>query len=146
MKVIALSDLMGTSREVHCPRNGFISYRYVLAGDGVGFSVHRTVIPKGEEQHWHYLHHVEACYCIAGYGVLTNVATRKSYKIVPGSLYVLDQHDDHTFQAFEEVTFISVFNPPCTGREVHDAMGSYPSSESIINSQQEVSHDVTNQR
>ena len=142
MKVIHFHELIGTQREVHCPHGGFISYRYVLAKDGIGFSVHRTVIPANTVQHWHYLHHLEACYCIDGRGQLTNLTTRETHDIIPGSLYVLDQHDDHMFQAFEEVTFVSIFNPPCHGLEVHDENGSYPPSS--LN-KKESCHDVTNQ-
>jgi len=128
MKVIALAEIRGTDREVHCPQGGFISYRFLLARDGVGFSLHQTVVPKGPPQHWHYAHHVEACFCIAGHGILTNRETNETFSIRPGVLYVLDQHDDHLFEALEEVTFISVFNPPVTWKEVHDVNGSYPLS------------------
>ena len=125
MKVITLNDVSGNMREVHCPNKGFVSHRYLLADDKVGFSLHRTIVPVGPPQHWHYLHHVEACYCIAGRGTLTDLRTMERFNITPGTLYALDQHDDHLFEAYEEVTFISVFNPPCTGQEVHDEKGSY---------------------
>jgi L-ectoine synthase len=60
MKVLIMEDLIGTSREV--VGEGFVSYRYVLARDGMGFSLHKTVIPKGEPLHWHYTNHLEACF------------------------------------------------------------------------------------
>lgn len=125
MKVVRLSEIEGTASEVRCPNGGFISYRVLLEKDGMGFSLHKTVIPKGPVQHWHYLNHVEACYCIAGRGVLTNLATGEHFTIEPDVTYVLDDHDDHTFEALEDVVLICTFNPPVTGREVHDANGSY---------------------
>ena len=130
MKIIRIAETVDTPREVHCPHGGFISYRALLASDGMGFSVHKTVIPAGSPQHWHYTHHLEACYCIQGRGTITNLATGEQQEIVPDSIYVLDNHDDHTFQALEEVVLISIFNPPVTGNEVHREDGSYaPASE-----------------
>lgn len=125
MKVIEVGKLVGTDREVRCPQGGFTSYRSVLASDAMGFSLHKTVIPKGLPQHWHYKHHLEACYCISGRGLLTDIKDYRQYEVVPDTVYVLDEHDDHFFQALEETTLLCVFNPPVTGREVHRADGSY---------------------
>ena len=125
MQVITLQALMGTSREVHCPHGGFISYRYLLKRDGLGFSVHRTVVPKGRPQHWHYTEHLEACFCVSGKGILTNRSTGHTFLITPDTCYVLDNHDDHTFEALEDTVLISVFNPPVIGTEVHRDDGSY---------------------
>ena len=128
MKVIRHSDLQGTEREVHCPNGGFTSYRYLLAKDGMGFSLHRTVVPRGNPQHWHYKNHLEACLCISGGGTLTNLATGQWFTIFPGTMYALDKHDDHTFEAHDETVLICVFNPPVTGVEVHGEDGSYEAS------------------
>lgn len=125
MKVIPITDIQGTEREVHCPKGGFASFRYLLAKESEHFSIHKTVVPKGEAQHWHYKNHIEACYCVHGLGVLTDLASKKQYLIEPDTLYYLDNHDDHTFQALEDTVLISVFNPPVTGQEVHGADGSY---------------------
>jgi len=125
MKVVDINKLCGTPRDVACPAGGFRSIRGLLASDGMGFSVHKTIIPVGGAQHWHYKHHVEACYCIAGEGILTNLQTLEEHKIAPDVMYVLDNHDDHTFRAITPVILISIFNPPCTGREVHGADGAY---------------------
>lgn len=123
MKVKTIQQIAGTEREVH--GEGFTSYRMILAKDSMGFSVHKTVIPKGDPQHWHYKNHLESCYCISGKGVLTNLSTAEKFNIVPDTIYILDNHDDHTFQAIEDVVLISVFNPPITGNEIHNSDGSY---------------------
>lgn len=123
MRTIKLSE----ATKVVCPKKGFTSYRYLVAKDGMGFSLHKTVIPKGGPQHWHYKNHLEACYCVSGTGWLTNLKTREKFYIKPETLYALDKHDDHTFEALEDVVLISVFNPPVTGREVHREDGSYES-------------------
>lgn len=104
---------------------GFESIRFILEKDNMGFSLHKTLIPKGEPQNWHYKHHKEACYCIKGEGELVNLETGERFIITEGSIYILDQHDNHTFEAFEDVELISVFNPPVKGNEIHKEDGSY---------------------
>lgn len=132
MKIVKMEDLIGTDREVVCPRGGFTSFRALLAKDSMGFSVHKTIIPAGDVQHWHYKHHLEACFCIEGRGRL-QVPSGEHWLIEPDTIYVLDKHDDHTFQAItERVVLISIFNPPITGTEVHRDDGSYESSEEKI--------------
>lgn len=125
MKVIRLQDLIETEREVLCPRGGFTSYRFALAQEGMGFSVHKTIVPKGQRQHWHYKNHKEACYCISGVGVLTNKKNGEEHMISPDTCYLLDANDDHFFEALSDVILISIFNPPCKGTELHDENGAY---------------------
>lgn len=129
MKIIRIDNLPAQGREVKCPKGGFTSLRALLASDGMGFSLHKTIIPKGPPQHWHYKHHLEACYCIAGKGRLTNLENGQQHIIKPDTVYVLDHHDDHTFEALEDTVLISIFNPPVTGNEVHDESGSYQPTE-----------------
>lgn len=129
MKVVSESDVRGTAREVPCPKGGFISLRYLLEKDGTGFSFHRTLIPKGPAQRWHYKHHLEACYCVSGRAILRDVSTNKVFWILPGTLYALDKNDKHTFRAIEDTELICIFNPPIKGRETHQADGSYRSEE-----------------
>ncbi len=119
MKVIDVNSLEGVKF------TGGISKRPVLESDGMGFSVCRTFVPKGEPNHWHYQNHLEACYCIKGAGVLTNLETNEVHYIRPDVIYVLDNHDDHTFQALEDTILISIFNPPLKGDESHDEYGNY---------------------
>lgn len=123
MKIKRINQLLGTEREVH--GGGFISVRAILASDGMGFSVHKTIIPTGGPYHWHYTKHLEACYCIKGTGVLTNLETGEKHMISTDVIYVLDNHDDHTFEALSDVVLISVFNPPVKGSEIHKEDGSY---------------------
>jgi len=130
MKVIDTQTLAGTERAVKFP--GGISLRAVLEHDKMGFSVNRTIIPKGKPQRWHYLNHLEACYCVSGSAMLTDKKTGNSYNIIPGVVYILDKHDDHIFQAFEETVLVSIFNPPLTGMETHDSSGSYNISETML--------------
>ena len=105
---------------------GWHSVRLLLKGDGMGFSFHITTIHEGCELRMHYTNHVECVYCISGDGSIEDLATGKVSEIRPGVLYALDQHDPHLLRANTEMTMACVFNPPVTGREVHDENGSYP--------------------
>lgn len=125
MKVINIKDVIRAKKAVTCPKGGFVSYRYLLEKDNMGFGLCKTMIPRNEAQHWHYTNHLEACFCISGMGVLTNLETGDEFEIVPDVCYVLDNHDDHEFRAITDVVLISVFNPPLTGKEVHREDGSY---------------------
>ena len=131
MKVRTIKSITHTER--HVIGEGFESLRIVLAKDDIGFSVHKTVIPKGPARHWHYKHHKEVCYCIQGRGILTNLETGETFKIVPDTAYILDNHDNHTFQAITDVVLISVFNPPVTGNELHDEDGSCLPAKKMLN-------------
>lgn len=130
MKIINKDELKGTDRQVNCPDGGFSSDRLVIASDKTGYSVTRTSIPVGEKQHWHYKNHIETCYCISGKGVLTDALTGNDHLIEPGTTYVLNDNDDHYFQALEPVEMLCVFNPPLVGHETHMPDGSYQSPRS----------------
>lgn len=123
MEVRSIKDITGTEREV--TGVGFTSFRVLLEQDCMGFGLHKTVIPKGGPYRWRYENHLEACYCIQGSGLITELETGREHLVSVDTTYILDDHDDHTFEALEDVVLISVFNPPVTGKEVHNADGSY---------------------
>ena len=102
------------------------SVRMLLANDKMGFSFHITTIYAGTETSMHYQQHLESVYCMSGKGRLVNRDDGKEFEIVPGTLYILDKHDRHTLFAEEELSLACVFNPPITGKEVHNSEGSYP--------------------
>ncbi len=123
MKIRTIKEIENTERDVNFKEGK--SLRLLLAKDNMGFSVHKTIIPKGKKGHWHYKHHLEACYCIQGSGILTNLVTGEKHKIEVDTIYALDDNDNHTFEALEDVILISIFNPPVTGQEIHKKDGSY---------------------
>lgn len=123
MKIVRIKQLYDTERQVAF--TGGVSMRAVIKDDNMGFSINKTIIPIGGPHHWHYCHHLEACYCISGKGVLTDLKSGKKHLILPDTIYVLDNHDDHTFEALEDTVLISIFNPPLTGKETHDKDGNY---------------------
>jgi len=122
MKVI---NSVPEERVVECPKGGFISERFLLESDGMGYTMTRTTIPVNGKQFWHYKNHLESCYCVSGKGVITDTNSGREYEVIPGTIYVLDQHDPHYFEALEETVLICVFNPPLKGRETHRRDGSY---------------------
>jgi len=126
MIVRTIKELKGTERDVTF--NAGQSVRIVLEKDNMGFSIHKTVMPKSDKVYnWHYKNHQESCYCISGKGILTNLTTGEKFEIVPDTCYLLDNYDNHTFEIVEDIVLISVFNPPVKGKEVHQADGSYSS-------------------
>jgi L-ectoine synthase len=73
----------------------------------------------------HYQNHLESVYCISGSGEVQTLADNKTYPIEPGTLYILDKHDEHVLRAHSEMKMACVFNPPLSGSEVHNAEGAY---------------------
>lgn len=126
MLIKRLEDIVGTERDV-APENGqWVSRRLLLAKDGMGFSMHETIIYAGHENYFHYQNHLEAVYCVAGEGEIEDLGTGETHQIKDGTLYALNNHDRHHLRAFKDMRLICVFNPPVTGREVHDKDGVYP--------------------
>jgi len=123
MIVKHLYDVVGTADDVDTPT--WNSRRLLLKKDGMGFSMHDTLIKTGTETLIWYQHHVEAVYCIEGEGEI-EVIGGKTYPIRPGTLYALNGHEKHLLRATHQMRMICVFNPPVTGTEVHDENGVYP--------------------
>lgn len=126
MIVKQLNDITGTSHDIDTPT--WNSRRLLLKKDGMGFSMHDTVIKEGTETLIWYRNHVEAVYCIEGEGEI-EVIGGETYAITPGMLYALDGHEKHLLRARSQLRMVCVFNPPLTGAEVHDQDGVYPLME-----------------
>ncbi|MBN1762012.1 MAG: ectoine synthase [Methanomicrobia archaeon] len=102
------------------------SARLLLKGDNMGFSFHITTIYAGTETPIWYQNHLESVYCMEGEGEVETVLEGKIYPIQPGTIYVLDNHDQHLLRAKTQMKLACVFNPPLSGTEVHDENGVYP--------------------
>lgn len=124
MKVRKLSDLEGTKRDVQAET--WKSRRFILAEDKVGFSFNDTILYAGTSTHMHYKNHIESVYCIEGRAELKDVRTGEVHEITPGTMYLLDEHDEHELTVLEDVRMMCVFTPALTGEETHDADGAYP--------------------
>lgn len=126
MIVRTTEEITGTDRDIAAPNDNWRSKRIVLADDGVGFSFHETTIAAGTVNEFHYAHHIEAVWLIEGEGTLTDLETGNAYELGPGSMYLLNGHERHRVEPRTPMRMLCVFNPPVTGREVHDENGVYP--------------------
>ncbi|AOM82994.1 ectoine synthase [Salisediminibacterium beveridgei] len=123
MKTVRLEDVLGTEHEVK--GENWTSRRLILKDVGMGYSVHDTIIKAGTETHLWYKNHLETVYCIEGDGEVETLADNKIHKIEAGTVYALDQNDEHLLRANTDMRMVCVFNPPVTGTEMHDKDGSY---------------------
>ncbi|EXF24761.1 L-ectoine synthase [Nesterenkonia sp. AN1] len=124
MYTLNIDALNGTDRDIQ--QENWRSRRMVLAKEKVGFSLHETTLYAGTTNEFWYANHVEAVYCVGGKGTLTDLETGEKYTITDGFLYMLDGQEKHRVEVEEEIRVVCVFNPPVTGREVHDENGVYP--------------------
>jgi len=129
MIVKHLHDVVGTKDEVAA--ENWRSRRLLLKKDGMGFSLHDTIILAGTETTIWYKNHLEAVYCIDGEGEIEVIEDKKIYPIGAGTLYALNNHEKHYLRAKTDMRMVCVFNPPCTGLEIHDKDGSYPLIEDM---------------
>jgi L-ectoine synthase len=132
MIVRRLHEVAGTERDVASHSGTWVSRRFLLRDDGLGFSFHDTTIYAGTETRMWYRHHLEAVYCVAGEGELEDLETGMVHPISDGTMYALNGHERHIVRAWTDLRMICVFNPPLTGREDHDADGVYPLPEPAV--------------
>lgn len=123
MIVKQLQDIIGTQDDVDTPT--WNSRRLLLKKDNMGFALNDTLIKAGTETFIWYANHLEAVYCIEGEGEI-EVVGGETYPIRPGMMYALSGHEKHYLRAKSTMRMVCVFNPPLTGREVHDENGVYP--------------------
>lgn len=124
MIVRSFDELTDTDR--HVKTKNWHSKRIVLAQEGVGFSLHETVLDAGSVNDFWYANHIEAVVCVEGEGELLDKETGQNYQITAGTMYLLDGHERHQLRPATDMRMICVFNPPVTGQEVHDENGVYP--------------------
>ncbi len=118
--------LTGTARDA--AGEGWTSLRLLVKSDGMGFSMTETKVLPGAVLRLEYKHHIEACYCIGGRGMVREVGSGVEHVIEAGVLYALDAHDAHEVHVPEggaALHLICVFSPALQGDEVHGPDGSY---------------------
>ncbi|HWN69700.1 MAG TPA: ectoine synthase [Haliangium sp.] len=125
MIIRTLSEITNTERDVDWG-NGQ-SRRFLLARDGMGYTLTDTIIDAGTESLLEYKNHLEACYCIEGEGEVEDMAGNV-HRIVPGTMYALDKHDKHYLRARTTLRLICVFLPALRGAERHSLSGEDSSS------------------
>lgn len=97
-----------------------LSRRFLVADDGIGYTVTDTLVRAGTKSRLEYRNHLEACYCIAGSGEVIEL-DGTSHPLVPGTLYALDKHDAHFLVAspHEDLRLVCMFTPALRGDEAH---------------------------
>jgi len=124
MIVRTTAEITGTDRDVAA--EDWRSKRIILGRDGVGFSFHETTIQPNTVHEFHYQNHVEAVWLVEGEGTLTDLTNDVTYDLAPGTMYLLNGHERHRVETRTLMRMLCVFNPPVTGKEVHDENGVYP--------------------
>lgn len=125
LKEVRASDCNVTS-------DGWKSARLLLKGDGMGFSMHVTTLYAGSELRMHYQNHLEAVLVLKGTGTIEDLGTGEIHELAAGTLYALNDHDRHIVRPQTDILTVCVFNPPVTGREVHDENGAYPADTDLV--------------
>lgn len=127
MIVVDKVTLQGSARDAAGP--GWRSLRLLVKSDGMGFSMTETHVLPGAVLDLHYKHHIEACYCLGGRGIVLDKATGEEHMIEAGVLYAPDAHDPHQLRVLGDspLHLICVFSPALEGTEVHGPDGSYAS-------------------
>lgn len=132
MLVRTLDECIKEGRKVMSETNTWDSTRMLLKDDNMGFTFNITNIYPNSETHIWYKNHLETVFCMSGSGEVETLADGKIYKIEPGTLYNLDKHDEHLLRGGPDGMQVAcVFNPPLTGREVHDEDGAYRLDEEL---------------
>ena len=112
--------------EKNVQSDGWASARMLLKDDNMGFSFHVTTMFAGTELKMHYQNHLEAVLVLKGTGTIEDLATGLTHELKPGVLYALNENDRHIVRPTTDLLTACAFNPPVSGREVHDENGAYP--------------------
>ena len=102
--------------------------RMLTKADDVGFGFSDVHFSAGAETVLWYKHHWEANHILAGTGLVTELATGRSWKLEPGVSYNVGPKDRHSLRADTAMHLVSVFCPPLEGHEQHDAGGTLTAS------------------
>jgi len=122
MLVRSLDEITDTDLDVR--GDGWRAKRLFVRDDGLGFSLSETTLAEGTQMNLWYKHHQEACFVVDGAAEITARDTGAVHRIGPGDAYA-PQHDRHAIRVLEPLRLVCVFSPALTGRETHDADGSY---------------------
>jgi L-ectoine synthase len=101
-----------------------LSRRFLLASDGLGYSLTDTLVRAGTRSPLQYVNHREACYCIHGTGWVHDSHGAK-HRLEPGVMYALERHDPHVLEADADgdMRLVCVFAPALQGNEAHTLGG-----------------------
>src|SRR3546814_13929004 len=75
---------------------------------------------------------LEAVLVLKGTGTIEDLGTGLTHTLAPGVMYALNANDQHVVRPTTDLLTACVFNPPVTGREVHDESGAYPADTEAL--------------
>jgi L-ectoine synthase len=128
MIVKTYEGLAGGKNETSLGNGRAVTRRFLLAEDGVGFTLSDIRMEAGQTAQLWYKNHIEANYIIEGEGTVEELDSGVTHELKPGVMYCLDKHERHRIICRTPIRMICVFNPPLVGGEVHDDSGTYPIS------------------
>ncbi len=128
MTVTTLEEVHAAGLAVSVLDGQVVSERYITAADQLGFSLNSNKVKAGIEADLWYKNHWEANLVLDGSLEVTDKTSGETSLLGPGGLYLVGPDDPHHLKAVTDVHVISVFDPPLTGQEVHDADGAYPAT------------------
>ncbi len=131
MFVKTIEDVCQAGMERTVAGGAAVSARYLTVDDNLGFSFSAVRLQAGGKADLWYKHHWEANLVLDGTLEVTDYATGDVHNMGPGGLYLVGPKDQHHVKALTDVHAVSVFDPPLTGKEVHDEDGSYPPTGSM---------------
>jgi L-ectoine synthase len=95
--------------------------RMLTKADGVGFGFSDVRLAAGAEAILWHKHHWRANHVISGSGDVTDIATGQTWALGPSMAYNVGPEDRHRVRAHTDLHLLSVFSPPLSGDETHDA-------------------------
>ena len=117
-------EAMGRGKKARSGNSDLL--RYLLAEDGMGFTLSDCRMVKGCENRLWYRNHWEANLILAGEGSVEDLGNGTITPLFPGVLYCVGPHDRHVVRTTTPMHLLSLFNPPLAGDELHDDEGGYP--------------------
>jgi len=126
MVVKTLEDLKAAGREKLVAGGSARTVRFLTRDDGLGFTMSDVRLDAGQQNALWYKHHWEANYILEGRGEVRDLTTGETWVLEPGVMYIVGPRDRHSMKAITDLHLISIFNPPLTGDEIHDAEGTLP--------------------
>ena len=128
MFVRRLDELRAAGEEKVVANGGARTVRMLAKRDELGFSLSDVRLSAGQDNKLWYKNHWEVNYVLDGCAKVSAVNTDEVFEINPWSLYIVGPADPHRFESITDVHVLSLFEPPLTGTEVHDADGVLPGS------------------
>ena len=97
--------------------------RMLTQHDQVGFSLSDVQLEEGARADLWYKHHWEANLIIGGRGRVADRESGQEWPLSFGTMYLVGPRDRHVLAAETDMHILSVFCPPLSGDEEHDADG-----------------------